>query len=104
MGGVFQTWSYTFSVEEQQDLYKSLDIVVKSTLYDLVIKTTGTFKWYLGLKAIFHKAVNPEIISDPPPFFKTDPFPSYHKYDDKAWEIAKEYLKKQIDIYERGSE
>ena len=74
---------YTFSDEEQQDLYKSLDTVVKSTVYDLVIKTTGTFKWYLGLKAIFQKAFNPDLISEPPIFFQTDPFSPYHKYDDK---------------------
>ena len=100
LGGVFQTWRYTFPDGEQQDLHKSLDIVVKSTFYDLVIKTNGTLKWYLGLKAVFHKAVNPEVISDPPPFFKTDPFPSYHKYDDKVWEIVKEQLEKQIENYD----
>ena len=66
----------------------------------MVIKSTGTFKWYLGLKAIFHKAANPDIISDPPPFFRTDPSPSYHKYSDKVWEIVKEQLEKQIDNYE----
>ena len=37
VGGVFQTWHYTFSDGEQQDLYKSLDRVVKSAVYDLVI-------------------------------------------------------------------
>ena len=63
LGGVFQTWRYIFSDEEQKDLYKSLDTVVKSTVYDLVIKSTGTFKCYLRLKAIFHKAANPETIS-----------------------------------------
>ena len=61
--GVFQTWCYIFSGAEQQDLYKSLHTVVKSTAYDLVIETTGTLKWYLGLKATFHKAANPDIIS-----------------------------------------
>ena len=102
LGGVFQTWHYIFSDEEQKDLYKSLDTVVKSTVYDLVIKSTGTFKWYLGLKAIFHKITNPDIISEPPPFFRTDPSPSYHKYSDKVWEIVKEQLEKQIDNYERN--
>ena len=66
----------------------------------MVIKSTGTFKWYLGLKAIFHKATNPDIISEPPPFFRTDPSPSYHKYSDKVWEIVNEQLEKQIDNYE----
>ena len=69
LGGVFQTWRYIFSDEERKDLFKSLETAVKSIAYDLVIETTGTFKWYLGLKAIFHKAANPNIISEPPPFF-----------------------------------
>ena len=92
LGGVFQTWCYIFSDEEQKDLFKSLETVVKSTAYDLVIETTGTFKWYLGLKAIFHKAAILNIISEPPLFFRTDPYPSYHKYDDKVWEIMTEQL------------
>ena len=48
----------------------------------------------------FHKIANPNIIFEPPPFFRSDPFPSYHKYDDKVWEIVKEQLEKQIDNYE----
>ena len=50
LGGFFQTWRYIFSDEEQKDLFKSLETVVKSTAYDLVIETTGTFKWYLGFR------------------------------------------------------
>ena len=50
----------------------------------------------------FHKALNPDIISDQPPLFKTDPFPSYHKYDDEVWQSVKEQLEKQIDNYERN--
>ena len=73
LGSVFQTRRYIFSDEEQKDLFKSLERVVKSTIYDVVIETTGTFKWYLGLKAIFHKAANPDIISGQPPFIRTDP-------------------------------
>ena len=37
------------------------------------------------IESYFHKAVNPKIISDPSLFFEIDPFPSYHKYDDKAF-------------------
>ena len=98
LGGVFQTWHYTFSQEEQQDLFKSLDTVVQSTAYDLAIKTTGSFKWYLGLKGTFNRTVNPDIISEPPPFFQTDTYPSYHKYDNEVWEIVKEQLEIQIDM------
>ena len=59
--GVVQTWRYEFSDEEQQqDVYGSLQKVVKSTAYDLVIEATGIFKWYLGLKVIFHKASHKE--------------------------------------------
>ena len=98
--GVVQTWRYEFSDEEQQDVYGSLQKVVKSTAYDLVIEATGIFKWYLGLKAIFHKASNPSVLSDPPPFFQSDPITSYRKYDDEAWDIVKEQLEKQIENYE----
>ena len=44
LGYLFQTWHHTFSYEEQKDLYKSLETAVKSTGYDLVIKTTCKFK------------------------------------------------------------
>ena len=84
LGVVFQTLRYIFLDEEQQDLYKSLNTVVKSTAYDLVIKAAGAFKWYLGLKATVHKAANSNIISEPPLFFQTEPFPSYNKYDCKV--------------------
>ena len=92
---VYFTLGIHFSNEEQQNLYKTLDTVVKTTAYDLVIETTATFKCYLGLKEIFHKAANPDIISEQPQFFRTDPYPSYHKYDDKVWEIVKQQLEKQ---------
>ena len=65
-----------------------------------VMKATGTFKLYLGLRAMFHKAANPDLICEPPPFFRTDLFPSYHKYDNNVWEIVKEQLEKQINIHE----
>ena len=43
-------------------------------MYDLPVEATGTFKWYLGLKAIFHGTANPDMISEPPPFFRRDPY------------------------------
>ena len=55
-----------------------------------------------GITGVFHKAGNPNIISEPPPFFRTDPSPSYHNYDDKGWKIVNEQLEKQIDNYERN--
>ena len=60
--GVLQTLRYTFcDDEEQQDLYKSPNTVVNSTVYGLVIKRIGTFKWYLRLKAIFTKQLVPKL-------------------------------------------
>ena len=49
--------------------------ISQSTAYDLLIETTGMFKWYLGLKSIFHKAI--DIVSKPPLFFQKDPIPFY---------------------------
>ena len=34
LNGVFQTWRYIFYDEEQKDVYKNLDTVVKSSVYD----------------------------------------------------------------------
>ena len=44
LGCVFQTWYHICPDEEQQDLYKSLETVVKSTAYDMVIEPTGYVK------------------------------------------------------------
>ena len=100
--GVLQVWRYDFSDEEQKDLYQSLHTVIMSLAYDLVNKTTGTFKWYLVLKVIFHKASNPEVISDPPAFFQTNPIVYYRKNDEDAWELVKEQLEKQIENFEQN--
>ena len=100
LSGVLQVWRY----EEQKDLYKSLHTVMMSMAYDLVTKTTGTFKWYLVLKVIFHKASNPDEISDPPAFFQSHPIVSYRKYDEDAWDLVKEQIEQQIENFqENGS-
>ena len=70
-GGVLQTFRWRAKT--------CLETVVKSNVYDLVIEASSTFKWYLGLKAIFHKAANSENIYEPTPLFWTGPFSSYHK-------------------------
>ena len=60
------------------------------------------FKWYLGLKVVFHKATNPEELYDPPAYFQTDPFVHHRKNDDDVWDIVKGQLEQQIDNFERN--
>ena len=98
--GAIKVWRYDFSDGEQEDLYASLNAVVMDTSRELVTGSSGTFKWYLALKAIFHKASNPEVQSNPPPVFQTTPVVSFHKYDDAVWDIAKEQIYKKIENFE----
>ena len=100
LGGVFQTWRYEFSDEEQKYMIQSLHSVVMGSARDLVIKTTGTFKWYLVLQVVFHKSADPWQVTDPPVFFQTDPSVSYRSNQEDVWEIAKENLEQQIENYE----
>ena len=100
--GVLQLWRYEFTEEDHKDIFESLHTVLMSVAHDLVIEATGMFKWYLGLKVVFHKAINPEELSDPPAYFQTDPFLHHRKYDDDVWEIVKGQLEQQIDNYERN--
>ena len=79
LGGVFQTWRYEFSNEDQKDMFQSLHSVILEHTRDLVFKTTGLFKWYLGLKVLFHKASYPSHVTDPPVFFQIDPSESYRR-------------------------
>ena len=100
LGGVFQTWRYEFSKEDQKDMFQSLHSVIMEHARDLVVKATGVFKWYLGLKVLFHKATDTWHVTDPPPFFQTDPSESYQRNEEEVWEIAKENLVQQIENYE----
>ena len=101
LDGVMQLWRYEFTNKDNEDgIYESLHTVVMGAAHDLVLEATGLFKWYLGLKVIYCKATNPEELSDPPAYFQTDPFASYHRYDDDVWEIVKGQLVQQIDNYE----
>ena len=100
LAGVLQVWRYDFSDEEDEDIYESLHSVVMNDAHDLVIEATGIFKWYLGLKVVFHKAIDPSAVTDPPAYFQTEPFASYHKYDDDVWDTVKGHLEQQIENYE----
>jgi transposase-like protein len=102
LGGVMQVWRYDFSESENKDVYESLNSVLLNDARDLVLEASGLFKCYLALKVIFHKAANPDELTDPPAFFQTDPFASYNKYDDDVWEIVKEQLEQQIDNFEQN--
>ena len=83
-------------------MYGSLRNVVMNSAYDLVIKATSTFKWYLGLQVIFHKATDPSVLTHPPVFFQSNPSPSYkiEREDEETWENALKQLENQIEEYE----
>ena len=100
--GVMQVMRYSFGENEQHEIYETLHSVVHNDVYNLVINTTGLFKWYLGLKVIFYKMIDPQVQSDPPAFFQTDPIASYYKYNDSVWEVINGQLEQQIENFERS--
>ena len=61
----------------------------------------NSFKWYLGLKVVFAKAINPDVVTDPPVVFLTNPVASHHSW---GWQDAgkktEEQLVRKINNYE----
>ena len=59
------------------------------------------FKWRIGLRAVFHKADNETVITEPPPYFQTLPLESYASHDlNLRLEEAYTILREHIDHYE----
>lgn len=61
------------SVEWLADLYEAVTRDAYKLLYDIREKEGNLFKWYLTLEATFRKMMNPDIVSDPPAYFRTHP-------------------------------
>ena len=75
------------------------ELIEKKQSGKLEKSSTGCFKWYLGLKVRFAKAINPDIITDPPVVFLTHPVSSFHSYGD-AWKETEEQLTHKLGEYE----
>ena len=63
-----------------------------------------SFKWYLGLKVLFAKANNPDVFTDPPVVFLTNPVISYHSWglQEDPWKKTEEQLNHKIGNYEKN--
>ena len=52
---VMQLWRYGFSIQEQDDIYTSLDSALMKEGQDLMVEAEVLFKWYFVLKMEFTK-------------------------------------------------
>ena len=98
--GVVQEWRYTFPKSESAEVFENLRSVLMNDARLLVVEAAGLFKWYLGLEVVFHKSIDPAVETEPPAYFRTDPIPSYQKYDDDVWEVVKGQLEMELENYQ----
>ena len=84
------------------EYYEKLRELILNEVKRIIEETNDEFfKWYVGLKAVFHKASNPEILTDPAPYFRTLPLESYKSIPlYERLEQAYTILMESIDGYE----
>ena len=85
------------STEKLRELIlNEVKIIIEETNHEF-------FKWHVGLKSVFHKASNPEILTEPAPYFRTLPLESYRSIPlYEKLEQAYTMLMESIDKYERS--
>ena len=88
------------SENESVEVFENLRSVLMNDTRLLVVEAAGVFKWYLGLKVVFHQSIDPTVETDPPVYFRTVPIPSYHKHEDDVWEIVKGQLEMELENYQ----
>ena len=88
------------SVEWLADLYEAVTRDAYKLLYDIREKEGGLFKWYLTLEATFRKMMNPDIVSDPPAYFRTHPVILYVGDTLETLKSKMKVLVEKIDKYE----
>ena len=103
--GAIRRYRYYFegglSVIEYDTKLREMILNEVKRIIELLLVHEEFFKWHVGLKSVFHKATNPEILTDPPPYFKTLPLESYKSIPlDETLKQAYAILMESIEGYE----
>ena len=102
--GVVRGYRYKFPTDNQVDSLQKLSDILHGDAKRIIKESyeeQKLFKWHIGLKAVFHKATDETIITEPPPYFQTLPLESYASQDlDSCLEDAYIILRDRIDNYE----
>ena len=102
--GAVRDFRFTFPENASYEWPAHLHEVITNDISELVLSESrkAVFKWYATLIIVFHKAVNPEVTTDPPVYLRTHPVVSYAGNLDERLKETIESLKEQIDNYERS--
>ena len=105
LNGVVRGYRYEFPTDNHQiDSLKKLSEILHGDAKRIIKESYDEqklFKWHIGLKAVFHKAMDVSLITDQPPYFQTLPLESYLSQDlDSRIEEAYIILRDRIDNYE----
>ena len=99
-----KSYRYTFKDREDDWISKLKEIIdtdMKNILEEIMQRNLDNqFKWYVGLSAEFQKASDPSILTQPPPYFCTQPLPSHQSHNlDERMEETHIMLMDKIDNY-----
>ena len=95
--------TYRMRLEDETDAIVGLEEAVKNNARVLLQSIEKNIKWQIVLSLTFVKATNPEVVTDPPVVFLTEPVSSTSGDPiELQLKVALRRLWQQIDKYERN--
>ena len=78
LNGSAQTHRLRFATDRPENYVSDLGTAVLKLAHELIerLSRDANVKWYLSLSLVFHKATHPDVITDPPVYFRTEPMAS----------------------------
>ena len=105
LNGSAQTHRLRFATERYENYVSDLGAAVLTRAHELIEQLTrdANVKWYLTLSLVFHKASQPDVVTDPPVYFRTEPVASTSANPLMLQlKIALRRLWQEIDTYEEN--
>ena len=87
LNGAAQTYRLPFTSTANEEYVSELTSAVLVSARDQIeqLSRERNVKWYLTLSLVFHRASRPDILTDPPIYFRTEPMSSTScKYSSKV--------------------
>ena len=82
--GVVRGYRYQFQTLHPIDYLQKLSELLHGDAKQIITESKEEhklFKWYIGLRAVFHKAIDEAVLTEPAPYFQTLPLESYVSQD-----------------------
>ena len=100
-----QTYRLAFSRTRNEDYVAVLGAGVMSSARAQIerLSSERNLKWYLTLSMVFHRAARPDILTEPPVYFRTEPVASTSSNPiELQLKVALRRLWQEIDTYEEN--